>query len=175
MTPDALVADLRATLAAPGAPITARIAALNSAVARGDLAASTVAEAALRLLETLTDADGILDMTATELLTNYGDGSALPRLRAVRPRLRPRIAMRDWRFEVDRVVTVLEARAAGRCECAAEAAHGAPVWGPNWAVEEETSPEPYVLRRIVRCTRCGRRWTVLEEDGYHYPLFRWDG
>jgi DNA-binding GntR family transcriptional regulator len=174
MNADDVVAGLRAAFHAPGSPVHEHVGRLDSAVARGELPSATLAEASLRLLETLVDADGFLDMVATEILTAHGDPSALPRLRAVRPRLRPRVALRDWRFEVDRLMDVLEARAANRCACAAEAAHAVPPRGAHWTVEEESSPEPYLTRRRVRCGRCGRSWTVVEEDGYHYPIFRWE-
>lgn len=171
--PDTIVLALREAFLAPGSPVRERVAQLNSAVARGDLPAPVLAEAALRLLASRTDADGFLDMVAVELVSSHGDPSALPRLRAMRPRLRPRVALRDWRFEVDRLIDALEARAAQRCTCGSEAAHGVPPRGPQWIVEDSASPEPYVTRSLVRCTRCGRRWVVLEEDGYHYPIFRW--
>lgn len=156
-----LVAALRAAHAA-GAPTPPL----------GDVEPAVLAEAALLLLETLDDADGSLDMWAAGVLLDHGEGRHLDRLRAVRPHLRPRVALRDWRREVDRVIAALSARGGGACDCAAEAAHGAPVYGERWEVESEV-PGDHQTTLQVRCRLCGRGWRVVSDDSYHYPTFDW--
>lgn len=147
----------------------------EAAVAAGKVPAAALARAALHALETMKAQDSIsLGMTACEALRVHGGKAELERLRAVRPKLPARIGLRDWRLEASRALAVIEARAAGSCTCAAEAARGAPVYGDEWQVESErVEVEEYCTYMIVRCTRCDSRWSVRRDDGYHYPTFAW--
>jgi hypothetical protein len=131
-------------------------------------------EVALVLLATLTEEDGSLDMAAAALIRQFGGPTHLERLTALRPSLRPRKALRDWRHEVGRAISTLQARADGRCTCDAEAGHGVPVRTDGFTVEAERSDVPYTIDYEVRCDGCGRTWAVREEHGYHYPVFRWE-
>lgn len=140
----------------------------------GQLAPAVLADAALHLLETLTEKDGWLDMAAAAILIEWGEARHLERLRAVRPKLRPRVALRDWRLEVSRAIDVIAARTQTACDCSAHAGHGAPVYGPQWAVENTVvHADLYATVYTVRCTRCQRLWSVEEESSYHYPVFTW--
>lgn len=171
--PAEMLALIRSDLAASIHTADARITAWRNDVTEGRLDAGVLADTALLLLETLGEADAWLDMSAAGILVELGEPRHLPRLRVVRPRLRPRVAMRDWRFEVDRAIAVITARASG-CDCTAHAAHGAPTHDPRWQTEEQLPhEEPYQTTSIVRCRRCGKRWRVIEDDSYHYPTFRW--
>lgn len=142
--------------------------------AAGSLDGDRLADVALLLLQTLRDDDGSLDMVAADLLRRHGSTRHLEPLRAVRPRLRPRTGLRDWRLEVGRAVATIEARVTGRCECGVHAAHGAPLGPADCEIEgEHTDLEGYGVDYAVRCRRCGRRWHVREQHGYHYPTFEW--
>lgn len=147
----------------------------EAAVTTGAVPASALAQAALLALETMEPDDSIsLGMSACEVLRVHGAASELERLRAVRPTLPMRKGLRDWRLEASRAIDVMQARAAGSCTCAAEAARGAPVYGEQWAVESErVDHDEYCVTITVRCTRCQRRWSVRRDDGYHYPTFAW--
>ncbi len=146
----------------------------KSAQAAGELDGERLADLALLLLQTLREDDGSLDMVAAELLRLHGGARHLEPLRAVRPKLRPRTGLRDWRLEVGRAIATIEARAQGRCECTVHAAHGAPLAPANCAVEREsTDLDGYGIDYDVRCRDCGRRWQVREQYGYHYPTFNW--
>ena len=171
---ETMLALIRADLGVSIHAADARITAWRNDVTEGRLDAGVLADTALLLLETLGEADAWLDMSAAGILVELGEPRHLDRLRAARPRLRPRVAMRDWRFEVDRAIAVITARASG-CDCTAEAAHGAPPHDDRrWQIEEQLpDKEPYQTTSIVRCRRCGKRWRVIEDDSYHYPTFRW--
>lgn len=146
----------------------------RAAVQAGEIAGGVLADAALYLLETLTKQDDWLDMAAAGILVDLGEARHLQRLRAVVPHLRPRVALRDWRLEVSRAIDVIAARAHSDCDCRAQANHGAPVHGQQWAIEKSVAnAELYVTEYTVRCVRCQRVWTVEEESSYHYPVFRW--
>lgn len=147
----------------------------EAAVAAGEVPASALAQAALLALETMGPADSIsLGMSACEVLRVHGGAGELERLRAVRPMLPARKGLRDWRIETSRAIHIIHARVAGSCTCAAEADCGAPVYGAQWAVESErVDHDEYCVYMIVRCTRCGSRWTVRQDDSYHYPTFAW--
>ncbi len=157
---------------AEGAAHWARAAA---AVAAGAASATAYAQAALLALETMSSADSIsLGMSACEALRLHGGASEQARLRAVRATLPARPALRDWRLEASRALGVIEARAAGSCTCAAEAASGAGVYGEQWRIEaERVDPEQYCSYMTIRCTRCQSEWLVRRDDGYHYPTFAW--
>jgi hypothetical protein len=168
-----MVALIRSDLATSIHTADARITAWRRDAAEGRLDKGALADAALLFLETLREEDAWLDMSAAGILTELGEPRHLARLRAARPGLRPRVAIRDWRFEVDRTIAVIAARASG-CDCAAEAAHGAVPNDERWQTEERIADkEPYQSTSIVRCRRCGKRWRVIEDDSYHYPTFRW--
>lgn len=147
----------------------------EAAVARGTVPATALAQAALLALETMGPEDPIsLGMSACEVLRVHGGASELERLRAARPTLPARTALRDWRMEASRAIDVIQARVSGTCTCTAEAARGAPVYGEQWAVESErVDHEGYCVHIVARCTRCQSRWSVRRDDGYHYPTFAW--
>jgi len=134
-----------------------------------------LAEAALRALETMGATEPTSwGMIACAVLGELGDPRLVPRLRAARPRLPARRALRDWRLEASYALACLEARAGDRCPCDVHARHGRPVHGPGWTVEDErVDVARYCIHMTVRCTRCDTRYTVLREDSYHYPVFRW--
>lgn len=170
----AMLHALRAEAPLPAKGQWDMVAAWKAAHAAGTLPAGLLADVALLLLQTLTEADGSLDMVAAELLHHHGEARHIAPLRAVRPKLRPRMALRDWRLEVDRAIAMLEARAAGRCDCSVHASHSAPVMFSGCDVEsEQTDTANYLIRYQVRCTACGRRWQIEEQHGYHYPTFSW--
>lgn len=147
----------------------------EAAAEAGAVSATALAQAALLALETMGPADSIsLGMSACEALRRYGGAGELDRLRAVRATLPARSALRDWRAEASRAQAVIEARAAGWCTCAAEAACGAGVYGEQWRVESErVDAEQYCVHMTVRCTRCQSEWLVRQDDSYHYPIFAW--
>lgn len=113
-------------------------------------------------------------MRACDVVRRHGGAAEAARLRAVRHRLPAVRALRDWRLEADRALSVIDARTAGRCACEAEARHGVPIAGPAWQVEhEEVDHAGYAINHRVRCAACGRRYRVVQQEGYHYPIFRW--
>ncbi len=136
---------------------------------------ATLARWAAAALTAMGPDDGISwGMRACDVLRRHGGASEIEPLRAARPGLPARKALRDWRLEADRALAVIEARAAGRCTCEAEARHGAPVAGPRWQVEgEAVDRAAYAIIHEVRCVPCGRRYRVERQEGYHYPVFRW--
>lgn len=173
--PRAMLTTLRSLAPLPDRAQWDLVASWKTAHADGQLAGTTLADVALLLLQTLTEADGSLDMVAAELLRHHGEARHLDPLRAVRPKLRPRTGLRDWRLEVGRAIATIEARVAGRCECSVHAQHGAPVTFSGCTVErEETDLANYAVLYDVRCDGCGRRWRVTEQHGYHYPSFGWE-
>jgi len=147
----------------------------EGAAAAGPVPAKALAKAALLALETMGPGDSIsLGMSACEALRRHGGAGELERLRAVRATLPARSGLRDWRAEATRARVVIEARAAGSCTCAAEAACGAGVYDEQWRVESErVDREQYCVHMVVRCTRCQSAWLVRQDDGYHYPTFAW--
>lgn len=170
----ALVQQLRILKAQSGTATHEFLGRQRAAVEAGELAGAVLADAALYLLETLTVQDDWLDMAAAGILIDLGEARHLKPLRAVAPKLRPRVALRDWRLEVGRAIDVIAARDQSRCDCRAQASHGAPVHGSQWAVEKTAvDADQYCTEYTVRCVRCQRLWTVVEESGYHYPVFRW--
>lgn len=145
-------------------------------VADGDAAAaSALARAAMLGLERMgADEPTSFGMLACEALRHFGGAPELERLRLARPSLPPRPGLRDWRRDADRAIAVIEGRVLGRCACLAESGSGAPVWGPLWEVEAETVDAQRCCCEITaRCTACGARWSVLRDDGYHYPQYHW--
>lgn len=174
-TAEAIAAALRAAHGDASQQRSTLVAQLrDDAIASGTT--DRLADAALLLLATLRKSDGSLDMVAAELLRRYGRPDQLDALRALRPKLRPRIALRDWRFEVDRAIATLEARSEGRCSCTVDAAHGAPIVDRDHErLADHTDRERYAIVWQVRCRSCRRRWEVVEQHGYHYPTFAWSG
>jgi len=142
--------------------------------AAGRVPGEQLARWAVDALEGMGDGDSISwGMLACDVLRRHGGPDEAARLRAVRSRLPARRALRDWRLEVGRALSVIGARAAGGCTCAAEASHGAPAFAPQFTVaSEETDHAHYAVIMQVYC-RCGRRWRVVRQEGYHYPVFRW--
>ena len=113
-------------------------------------------------------------MVAADWLRRFGRPEHLDAVRALRPKLRPRTALRDWRLEVDRAIAMLQARAEGGCGCAVDAAHGAPPVSRDYErLSDTTDRERYAIIWQVRCRSCTRRWDVVEQHGYHYPTFAW--
>lgn len=147
----------------------------HAAVDDGESSAAALAEAAVLALQTMADGDPTsLGMSACEALRIHGGAAQIEPLQALRPSLPARSGLRDWRVDAGQALEVMRTRAAGECTCKTEAAGGAAVYGEQWEVEsEEVDRERYCVDMEVRCTRCGSRWSVVREDGYHYPMFRW--
>ena len=176
LDPTAMLAALRAADPLPSRAQHELVRQWETAHAAGQLEGATLADFALLLLQTLTDEDGSLDMAAAGLLREHGEGRHLGPLRAVRPKLRPRKALRDWRLEVDRAMAMIEARVEGRCACGVHAMHGAPLTFSGCEVEDEsTDLVNYSICYRVRCLGCRRRWDITEQHGYNYPTFSWVG
>lgn len=169
--PAAMLAELRA---APAKERFTLARSWGAACAAGQLPGAALADMALLLLQTLSEDDDILDMQATELLREYGEPRHLEPLRKAQAGLRPRGAFRDWRWEVPRAISAIEARAEGRCECTVDARHGVALRPAGFEVEEErVDTVEYTVTFRVRCLQCGRRWQVMERHGYHYASTYW--
>ena len=173
--PERWLAALRAAYACSLSDGAAFWRRAQQAIDRGEQPATAIARAAIRGLETMGASDPTsFGMSACDALRLYGGAEELERLRATRDTLPARKGLRDWRVETGRALSVMAARVAGECTCAAEAAHGAPVYGDMWRVEsEEIDRDQYCVRMRVRCQRCQSRWLVRRDDGYHYPTFAW--
>lgn len=169
--PAAMLAELRA---APAKERFALACSWGAACAAGQLPGAALADMALLLLQTLSEDDDILDMQATELLREYGEPRHLEPLRKAQAGLRPRGGFRDWRLEVPRAISAIEARAEGRCECTVDARHGMALRPAGFEVEEErVDTVEYTVTFRVRCLQCRRRWEITERHGYHYPSSYW--
>ncbi len=146
----------------------------NAQMVSGAWPAELLGDTAFLLLTTLTEEDGSLDMVAAELMQQHGQARHLDPLKAARKSLRPRVTLRDWRLEVDRAISMIEARAANECECVAQAKHGAAAGNSGFEVLSKTSDDDeFTIRYDLRCRRCGRLWLVRERHGYHYPQSDW--
>lgn len=169
-TPESLAA---AILASPERD--KALLALRSRVASGELPSAILADVGLVLLASLREGDGIYeDMAWAGLLLDHGEARHLAPLQALRPKLRARTGLRDWRLEVSRAIAAIAERARGGCDCVTEASSGVPPYGGRWEVlSQRDAPEVYGAAYEVKCARCGRPWHVVEEGGYHYPIFRW--
>lgn len=143
-------------------------------VAERRLDPTVLARRAADALETMGDGDGISwGMIACDVLRRHGTTVEGARLKAIKPQLPARRALRDWRLEATRALAVIDARAAGECTCVAEARHGGPVVAPTLTVlSEEVDVSQYAVVMQVSCT-CGRHWKVNRQEGYHYPVFYW--
>lgn len=169
-----LVAQLRASDRAEPSRRRGTISEWDGNVATGTWPAELVGDVALLLLTTLTEEDGSLDMVGAALMQRHGQDVHLKPLKRARRNLRGRATLRDWRLEVDRATSMIEARSAGTCECVPQAKHGASAKGPLFEMQKESvDKEQYSMRFEVRCRRCGTLWSVREEHGYHYPLSYW--
>lgn len=143
--------------------------------ARASMPSAELAARAMDALEAMRATDSVSwGMLACDVLRRHGGADEAARLRAIRSQLPAVRALRDWRLEASRALAVIEARVAGRCPCEAEARHGAPIAGPAWQAEhEEVDHAGYAINHRVRCTACGRRYRVVQQEGYHYPIFYW--
>ncbi len=172
--PTAMLVALRAAAPAPADGQSALVRSWQAAHAAGQLSGATLADVALLLLQTLREDDDILDMAATDLLRLHGEARHLAPLRQLRPTLRPRGGFRDWRIEVARAISAIEARIEGRCSCTVDARHGAPLAPSGCEIEaEHVDVDLYIVTYQVRCGQCGSRWSVTERHGYHYPSYDW--
>ena len=99
-----------------------------------------------------------------------GEPGMLLRLRAVRGRLPTFPGLRDWRADVDRAIAVIDTRQTDRCRCDAES-EGAP--DREVFALAVIAREPCLITMRAVCRTCAREFVVVEEEGYHFPLFRW--
>lgn len=101
-------------------------------------------------------------------------------MKEARKTMPPRVALRDYRLNVDRCIRVLENFQAGAlCHCNLYS-HGSDfslngeVMDGFLTIEKETiHHEEYFTEYDAVCLPCGRRWQIKEISGYHYPTFEW--
>ena len=91
-----------------------------------------------------------------------------------------RVALRDYRLNVDRCIRVLENfRSGAKCHCnlyghGSDFSLNGEVMDGFLAVEIETVfHEEYYSEFQVICRHCARRWRIREVFGYHYPTYEW--
>ncbi len=154
--------------AIPGAPLAQQI---DLAKLMHSEAPAVAAEVALQLLERLDGRASVsVMMMCAEMLRVHGDPGMLLRLRAVRGRLPTFPGLRDWRADVDRAIAVIDTRQTDRCRCDAES-EGVP--DREVFALAVIAREPCLITMRAVCRTCAREFVVVEEEGYHFPLFRW--
>jgi hypothetical protein len=96
-----------------------------------------------------------------------------------------RKGLRDYRWTVNRAIEILQnVRKAAKCRCNLYETQSG--FGERFIpsveqrdefvsiAKEVVHPEEYFTEYFCRCNICGRRWKVIDEIGYHYPLYRWE-
>lgn len=91
-----------------------------------------------------------------------------------------RVALRDYRLNVDRCIRVLENfRSGGKCHCnlydhGSDFSISGEVLDGFLTVEKEiVHHEEYFTEFSARCKHCQRQWLIKEIIGYHYSTFVW--
>lgn len=92
----------------------------------------------------------------------------------------PRVALRDYRLNVDRCIRVLENfRAGAKCHCnlyryGSDFALNGEIMDEFLTVEKEiVNQAEYFTDFSAVCNHCGRKWQIREIIGYHYPTYEW--
>ncbi|MCU0429590.1 MAG: hypothetical protein MUF42_06415 [Cytophagaceae bacterium] len=108
-------------------------------------------------------------------LHDYGTPDILPELEKIKPILPPRKGLRDYRIDASELIAHLQKKAAGICECKNKIDFGT---SPHIDMFEIVScvvhSEEYYSEYVVRCKRCSSEYKGREEEGYHYPVYRWN-
>lgn len=156
--------------AIPGAPLGQQISLAKLMDAE---APAVAAEVGLQLLERLDGRASVsVLMMCAETLRVHGEPGMLLRLRAVRGRLPTFSGVRDWRADVDRAIAEIGTRQSDGCRCVAvRAGEGAP--DGEVFVVAVVAREPCLITMRALCRTCAREFVVVEEEGYHFPMFRW--
>ncbi|MEM3594758.1 MAG: hypothetical protein QXS27_08495 [Candidatus Jordarchaeaceae archaeon] len=137
------------------------------------------------LLVLLSSGDVIHTQKAADILALKGNPKYLPEIKRIREKLPERQGLRDYRWTVDRAIEILEnIRRNAKCRCALyEFQTGfSERFKPNEEqregfisiVREIVHRDKYFTEYFCRCNICGRRWRVIDEIGYHYPLYEWE-
>ncbi|MEM2136207.1 MAG: hypothetical protein QXS27_03625 [Candidatus Jordarchaeaceae archaeon] len=137
------------------------------------------------LLVLLSSGDVIHTQKAADVLASKGDPKYLPEIRRIREKLPERRGLSDYRSTVDRAIEILEnIRRGAKCRC--ELYEFQSGFSARYIPREEQSEgfisivrevvhrDEYFTEYFCRCNMCGRRWRVIDEIGYHYPLYSWE-
>lgn len=137
------------------------------------------------LLVLLASGDVIHTQKAADILALKGDPKYLPEIRRIREKLPERRGLRDYRWTVDRAIEILEnIRNRAKCRCGLYEIQSG--FGERFIpsveqregfvsiVKEVVHQDEYFTEYFCRCNICGRRWKVIDEIGYHYPLYKWE-
>ncbi|MBS7249825.1 MAG: hypothetical protein KIH08_04415 [Candidatus Freyarchaeota archaeon] len=137
------------------------------------------------LLVLLSSGDVIHTQKAADVLALKRDPKYLPEIRRIREKLPERKGLRDYRWTVDRAIEILEnVRRGSKCRCALYKFQSGFSERFNPSVEqsegfvsivrEVVHRDKYFTEYFCRCNMCARRWRVIDEIGYHYPLYAWE-
>ena len=130
---------------------------------------------ALEKLDNFTVEDGFLVAHGCyQVLMKFGQGGDIKRLRKIRYKLPALPGMRDYRVDFDELVSVLEARQEGRCDCQVRTRNNISPKNRLFRITaEESDQEQQTTIYHTVCTLCGVKWTCVEDPTYHFPLFNW--
>lgn len=104
----------------------------------------------------------------------------IDRMKESRKAMPARVALRDYRLNVDRCIRVLENFQTGaKCHCnlyhheSDFALHGETSGGFLTVENSVVHRDEYFTEYFAGCNHCQRKWHVKEIIGYHYPTFEW--
>lgn len=132
---------------------------------------SNIVEFAFRVLENATEETGYTAIyRAGFIIEKHAIPDQVGRLEAVRKRLPPLPGLRDYRYDFDHYIQLLKNKEKGICECHYYASSGASIYSAD-VKEISTNQETYTS--LVECNKCGKRYHVEVDLGYHFPQYRW--
>lgn len=134
-------------------------------------AVTNLVEFAFRVLENSTVETGYTAIyKAGHIIEKHATPDQVSRLEEVRKKLPPLQGLRDYRTDFDHYIQLLKNRDKGICECSYYASSGASIYSAD---VKEISVNQETYTSLVECNKCGKRYNVEVDLGYHFPQYRW--
>ncbi|MBX9852602.1 MAG: hypothetical protein K2X86_12720 [Cytophagaceae bacterium] len=108
------------------------------------------------------------------ILSDHCKPEIIGDVKKIREGLPPLPGLRDYRTDYDELLALLENRAKGKCDCTVKTKYNTSPSDALFKIESQQSDqETYSTSYEVICKKCGQKWNVTEDSGYHYPVFGW--
>jgi hypothetical protein len=133
-------------------------------------------EFALQVMENFKAEQGFLVAHyCGKLIEEYDDGSSIERVKKIRNNLPALSGLRDYRVDYDLLISILNSIIKGECICISKTQGNTSPYEELYNITSSNIVQAqYTTYYIVECKKCLSQFEVQEEQGYHYPIYRWN-